>query len=91
VICHAGPMRIGPDVIGDVMWSGEYRIIRGRNRDTDQAGLPICCNLTSKNFAAIQMAKSSLKKEQAREKKDMEAAKNDQIEKWFTQEEEAMS
>jgi hypothetical protein len=35
------------------------------------------------------MAKSSLKKEQAREKKDMEAAKNAQIEKWFTQEEAA--
>ena len=49
----------------------------------------LCCNLTSENFAAIQMAKSSLKKERAREKKAMEAAKNAQIEKWFSQEEEA--
>jgi hypothetical protein len=32
-ICHAGPMRIGPNVIGDVMWSGAYWIIRGHNTD----------------------------------------------------------
>jgi hypothetical protein len=32
VICHAGPIQIGPDVVGDVMWSRAYRIIRGRNR-----------------------------------------------------------
>jgi hypothetical protein len=31
-ICHAGPIQIGPDVVGDVMWSGVYRIIRGRNK-----------------------------------------------------------
>jgi hypothetical protein len=25
-------MRIGPDVIGDVMWSGAYQIIQGHNK-----------------------------------------------------------
>jgi hypothetical protein len=31
VISHAGPIHIGPDVVGDVMWSGAYQIICGRN------------------------------------------------------------
>jgi hypothetical protein len=31
MICHAGPIHIGPDVIGDVMWSGAYQIIWGCN------------------------------------------------------------
>jgi hypothetical protein len=31
MICHVGPIHIGPDVIGDVMWSGVYWIIWGRN------------------------------------------------------------
>jgi hypothetical protein len=30
-ICHTGPIQIGPDVVGDVMWSGAYRIIWGHN------------------------------------------------------------
>jgi len=46
------------------------------------------CNLTSENFGVIQMAKSSLKKQRAREAREAAESEEERGEKWLAQEAE---